>query len=122
MAHGDAANDHPAVMIALGAEVEIICSARHLELFSIDEFFYGFYMTAVQHGEILTEIRIPGACMVNHGSAYHKAETEGWRLCHCRCGSCTFRLDDSGVCYESWNRIDKCQCHSHESIHGPRKY
>ncbi len=72
LAHGDAANDHPAVMIALGAEVEIenVEGSRSV---SIDEFFYGFYMTAVQHGEILTEIKIP-APAGRFGSAYHKAE------------------------------------------------
>lgn len=72
LAHGDAANDHPAVMFALGAEVEIT-GKEGKRTVSIDEFFYGFYMTAVQHGEVLTEIRIPAASG-NYGSAYHKAE------------------------------------------------
>ena len=72
IAHGDAANDHPAVMMALRAEV-IISSAESHRSVPIDEFFYGFYMTAVQPNEILTEIRIPipGA---GTGSAYHKLE------------------------------------------------
>ena len=72
LAHGDAANDHPAVMFALGAEVEITGKDGKRTV-SIDEFFYGFYMTAVQHGEVLTEIRIPAASG-RYGSAYHKAE------------------------------------------------
>lgn len=72
IAHGDAANDHPAVMIALGAQVEITGNEGK-RMVSIDEFFHGFYMTAVQHGEILTEIRIPAASG-KFGSAYHKAE------------------------------------------------
>ena len=72
IAHGDAANDHPAVMYALNAEVEISGKEgkRHV---GIDEFFYGFYMTAVQHGEILTEIRIP-VPKGKFGTAYYKAE------------------------------------------------
>ena len=72
IAHGDAANDHPAVLMALRAEV-IISSAESHRSVPIDEFFYGFYMTAVQPNEILTEIRIPipGA---GTGSAYHKLE------------------------------------------------
>ena len=72
IAHGDAANDHPAVMMALGAEV-IISSSEGSRNVPIDEFFYGFYMTAIQPHEILTEIRIPipGA---NTGNAYHKLE------------------------------------------------
>ena len=72
IAHGDAANDHPAVMIALGAEVEITGKDGKRTV-SIDDFFHGFYMTAVEHGEVLTEIRIPAATG-NYGSAYHKAE------------------------------------------------
>ncbi len=72
LAHGDAANDHPAVMLALGATV-VATGAEGVREIPIDEFFFGFYMTALQHGEILTEIRIPlpGA---GTGSAYHKQE------------------------------------------------
>ena len=72
IAHGDAANDHPAVMIALGAEIEI-SGKDGKRTVGIDDFFHGFYTTAIQHGEILTEIRIPAAG-ANMGSAYHKAE------------------------------------------------
>jgi len=72
LAHGDAANDHPAVMFALGAEIEIT-GKEGKRTVSIDDFFYGFYTTAVQHGEVLTEIKIPAATG-NYGSAYHKAE------------------------------------------------
>ena len=72
LAHGDAANDHPAVMLALGAEVEITGKDGKRSV-SIDEFFHGFYMTAVQHGEVLTEIRVPAASG-KYGSSYHKAE------------------------------------------------
>ena len=72
LAHGDAANDHPAVMIALNAEVEIT-SLEGKRTVPIDEFFYGFYATAVQEGEILTEIRIP-IPDGKYGNAYHKIE------------------------------------------------
>jgi aerobic carbon-monoxide dehydrogenase medium subunit len=72
LAHGDAANDHPAVMLALGAKV-VITGADGAREVPIDEFFFGFYSTAVQQGEILTEIRLP---VPPHGtgSAYHKLE------------------------------------------------
>jgi aerobic carbon-monoxide dehydrogenase medium subunit len=72
LAHGDAANDHPAVMLALRASV-VITSAEGEREVPIDEFFYGFYMTAVQQGEILTEIRIP-VPPKGTGNAYHKLE------------------------------------------------
>ena len=72
LAHGDAANDHPAVMIALNAEVEIT-GQDGSRWVSINDFFYGFYMTAVQEGEILTAIRIP-VPQGKNGNAYHKNE------------------------------------------------
>ena len=72
LAHGDAANDHPAVMMALNATIVATGSEGEREI-GIDEFFYGFYMTALQHGEKLTEIRftIPPA---GSSSAYLKME------------------------------------------------
>jgi aerobic carbon-monoxide dehydrogenase medium subunit len=72
LAHGDAANDHPAVMLALNATI-IATGADGERSIPIDEFFYGFYMTALQHGEILTEIQIP-VPPAGTGSAYHKME------------------------------------------------
>jgi len=72
IAHGDAANDHPAVMLALKAEVEI-SGQEGKRYVPISDFFYGFYTTAVQHGEILTELRIP-VPQNKFGSAYHKEE------------------------------------------------
>ena len=72
LAHGDAANDHPAVMLALRASV-IITGADGEREVPIDEFFFGFYMTAIQQGEILTEIRLP-VPPKGTGSAYHKLE------------------------------------------------
>ncbi|MCB0571470.1 MAG: xanthine dehydrogenase family protein subunit M [Phaeodactylibacter sp.] len=72
LAHGDAANDHPAVMLAMRAEV-VVSSSEGQRVVPIDEFFFGFYMTAVQPNEILTEIRIP-IPPAHTGSAYHKLE------------------------------------------------
>lgn len=72
LAHGDAANDQPAVMIALNAELEIT-GLDGKRTVGIDEFFYGFYMTAIQEGEILTEIRIPVPAGKS-GNAYTKLE------------------------------------------------
>ena len=72
IAHGDAANDHPAVMLALKAEV-VAPGPGGQRVIPIDEFFYGFYMTALQPNEILTEIRIPSVG-AGTGNAYHKLE------------------------------------------------
>ncbi|MFZ9047011.1 MAG: FAD binding domain-containing protein [Cyclobacteriaceae bacterium] len=95
LAHGDAANDQPAVMIALNAELEItgLDGARTV---GIDEFFFGFYMTAIQEGEILTKISIPvpsGKC----GNAYHKLERKVGD--YATAGVAVhLELDDSGTC------------------------
>jgi carbon-monoxide dehydrogenase medium subunit len=72
LAHGDAANDHPAVMIALRATVLATGAEGEREI-PIDDFFYGFYQTALSPGEILTEVRIPASAK-GTGSAYHKLE------------------------------------------------
>ena len=72
LAHGDAANDHPAVMLALNASIEIT-GPDGARMVPIDEFFFGFYMTAVQENEILTAINIP-VPPAGTGNAYHKLE------------------------------------------------
>lgn len=72
LAHGDAANDHPAVMLALHATIVATGPDGEREI-PIDEFFYGFYQTALAQDEILTEIRIPVPAH-GTGSAYHKLE------------------------------------------------
>ncbi|MCA6074507.1 FAD binding domain-containing protein [Fulvivirga sedimenti] len=95
LAHGDAANDHPALMIALNAEVEIT-GLEGKRTVGIDDFFYGFYATAVQDGEILTEIRIP-LPEGKYGNAYHKTER---KVGDYATGGVAVQivLDDNGVC------------------------
>jgi carbon-monoxide dehydrogenase medium subunit len=58
LAHADPANDHPATMLAYNATV-IAKSAKGVREIPIDKFFVGLFESALQHGEILTEIRIP---------------------------------------------------------------
>ncbi len=95
IAHGDAANDHPALMIALNAEVEIT-GLEGKRTVGIDDFFYGFYATAIQDGEILTEIRIP-IPEGKYGNAYHKNER---KVGDYATGGVAVQivLDDNGVC------------------------
>ena len=73
LAHGDAANDHPAVMLAMRAEVITTGAGDKKRVIPIDEFFHGFYTTALQPDELLTEIRIP-IPPSGSGGAYHKLE------------------------------------------------
>jgi carbon-monoxide dehydrogenase medium subunit len=72
LAHGDPANDHPATMLALGAQV--VAVGRNGErVIPIDKFFVGLFVTALAPDEILTEIRIP-APQNRTGGAYVKLE------------------------------------------------
>lgn len=95
LAHGDAANDQPAVMIALNAEVEIT-GLDGKRTVGIDEFFYGFYMTAIQEGEILTEIRVP-VPSGRSGNAYHKVERKVGDYATAGV-AVQLVLDDDGIC------------------------
>jgi aerobic carbon-monoxide dehydrogenase medium subunit len=72
LAHGDSANDHPAVMIALNASI-VVTGQDGKRTIPIDEFFLGFFTTALEHGEILTEITIPVPAK-GSGGAYLKLE------------------------------------------------
>jgi carbon-monoxide dehydrogenase medium subunit len=55
---GDISNDHPALMLALGASFVLEGSGGQ-RVVRADGFFLGTYSTALKPGEILTEIRIP---------------------------------------------------------------
>ena len=72
LAHGDPANDHPATMLALGAQVVAVGAAGQ-RLISVSDFFEGPLTTTLNHGEILTEIRIPTPPQ-GSGGAYLKLE------------------------------------------------
>ena len=72
LAHGDPANDHPAVMLALGASV-VARGPRGERVIPITEFFRGLFQTALGPDEILTEIRIPKPPAQSRG-AYLKLE------------------------------------------------
>ena len=58
LAHADPAADYPAVMLALGAEV-VARSLSGERVIGADDFFTGLLETAVQPGELITEVRFP---------------------------------------------------------------
>ena len=72
LAHGDPANDHPATMLAFGAQV-VATGAKGERVIAIDDFFVSLFTTSLQHDEILTEIRIP-IPPPRSGGAYFKLE------------------------------------------------
>ena len=78
VAHGDPANDHPATMIALRAQM-VATGPDGERVIGVDDFFSGLFMTALTPGEILTEIRIPTPAPLRSaggqsGGAYLKLE------------------------------------------------
>src|SRR5262249_41254905 len=72
LAHADPANDHPATMLALGAEVTAT-GPKGQRTIPIAQFFTGLFSTALAPDEILTEIRIP-IRPPKSGGAYVKLE------------------------------------------------
>lgn len=58
LAGGDPLTDPGASLIALDAEV-VLTSAQGQRTVRLDEFFVDYYQTALQPGELLTEIRVP---------------------------------------------------------------
>jgi carbon-monoxide dehydrogenase medium subunit len=58
ISHGDPGNDHPAIMLCLGASF-VLRSKAGERVVPADGFFLGTYTTALEPEEILTEIRIP---------------------------------------------------------------
>ena len=58
ISHGDPGNDHPALMLVLGASF-VLRGMSGERIVPADGFFRGTYDTALAPGEILTQIRIP---------------------------------------------------------------
>jgi len=72
LAHGDPANDHPATMLALGAEI-VSVGPRGERRIPVASFFTGPFTTTLGADEILVEIRIP-IPPAHSGGAYFKME------------------------------------------------
>ena len=72
LAHADPANDHPATLLAMEAEI-VATSLEGERVIPVAEFFTDFFTTALRPDEILTEIRIP-APTAGSGGAYVKLE------------------------------------------------
>ncbi|PWV95756.1 carbon monoxide dehydrogenase medium subunit [Hoeflea marina] len=70
VANGDPGNDMPALMMALGATYRVHGPDGGRDV-AAREFYHGAYYTALEHGEILTSVRIP-VPPAGHGYAYEK--------------------------------------------------
>ncbi len=74
LAHGDPANDHPAVMVALDASI-VARGPDGERAVGAADFFQGLFETALEPTELLTEIRVP-ALAGGTGTAYRKFERQ----------------------------------------------
>jgi carbon-monoxide dehydrogenase medium subunit len=72
LAHADPGNDHPATMVALGADV-VARGPGGERVIPVGDFFEGPLTTSLLQGEILTEIRVARPT-AGSGSAYLKLE------------------------------------------------
>ncbi len=70
LAHADPAADLPAVMLALGATVNVTGPSGDRSV-AIDDFFQGMMATALEEGEIITSVDLPGLA-AGTGTAYVK--------------------------------------------------
>jgi carbon-monoxide dehydrogenase medium subunit len=95
LAHGDPANDHPATMLALGAEI-VAVGPRGERIIAVTDFFLSVLTTALEHDEILTEIRIP-ALVPGSGGAYFKLERKVGDFATVGVAA-QITLDGAGVC------------------------
>jgi carbon-monoxide dehydrogenase medium subunit len=73
LAHADPANDHPATMLAYGANI-VAKGPKGERTIAVTDFFTGTFSTALASDEILTEIQIPAPNGGKTGGAYLKLE------------------------------------------------
>lgn len=97
LAHGDPANDHPATMLALGAQV-VATGPKGERVIPIEEFFVSLFTTALQPDEIVTEIRIPTP-PAHSGGAYLKLERKVGDFATAAVAA-QVTLDDKGACHK----------------------
>lgn len=72
LAHSDPAADFPASILALGAQVKI-AGPNGSRVVAAQDFFQGMFTTAVEAGEILTEIHVPAGAIGAYEKFAHPA-------------------------------------------------
>ncbi|MCB0640020.1 MAG: xanthine dehydrogenase family protein subunit M [Phaeodactylibacter sp.] len=85
IAHADPAADWPAALLAANAQVTIHNKDGRRTV-DIDQFFKGFYETAVEEGEIITSINIPKTAANQH-STYVKFKQPASRFALVGCAA-----------------------------------
>jgi aerobic carbon-monoxide dehydrogenase medium subunit len=79
LAHGDSAADLPAVLLALGGSVVVRGAGGEREI-AAEDLFEGYLTTSIKHGEILTEVKVPGFVGYGHGYEKFNRRSEDWAM------------------------------------------
>jgi aerobic carbon-monoxide dehydrogenase medium subunit len=95
LSHADPANDHPATMLAYGAQV-VADGPQGQRVIPIEDFFLGPFESALAHNEILTEVQIPMP-LPNSTGAYQKMERRVGDFATAAV-AVQLRLDQDGTC------------------------
>ena len=95
LAHADPANDHPATMLAYGAQV-VAAGPQGQRVIPVADFFVSLFESALAHDEVLTEIRIP-AHTPHSAGAYAKLERKVGDFATVAVAA-QISLDESGNC------------------------
>ena len=112
--HGDPANDHPALMLALDASF-VLTGPKGERVVKAEDYFVGLYETLAQADEILTQIRIPMPA-AGHRLVVLQAQAQDRRLRHRRGGG--------AAADEGWHRgarvdgADQRRPHAAEVLRG----
>lgn len=85
LAHADPAADWPAMMLAVKARIELTNDKGSYTV-AADDFFIGFYTTAIREGELITAIQIP-IPEGDYRSAYAKFEQPASRFAIVGCAA-----------------------------------
>jgi carbon-monoxide dehydrogenase medium subunit len=80
LAHGDRASDMPAVLMALDGRVTAMKAGGESRQIAAADLFKGYMTTALDHGELITEIHLP--VMDGYGYGYEKfnRRKEDWAM------------------------------------------
>ncbi len=79
LANGDAAADLPAVLLALDGSVTVR-SADGERTIEASDLFQGYLSTAIEPGEVLTEVRIPALTGYGYGYEKFHRRAEDWAM------------------------------------------
>ena len=93
LAHGDAAADLPAVLLALDGTVVVRGPSGEREIAAAD-LFKGYLTTSIAQGELLTEVRIPALAGYGHGYEKFSRRAEDWAIV----GVCALVRASDGMC------------------------